>query len=123
MTLKNNRFILLVEDNLSVRDALVWTLEYAGFSVVAVQNGQEALNLLEKDPLPTLIFLDLMMPVIDGFEFREMKKQIPRISNIPTIITSAKTNLKKLERMPYENFLSKPFELSDLLAVISKYHE
>ncbi|HHF7364635.1 TPA: PleD family two-component system response regulator, partial [Legionella anisa] len=96
---KKEQFILLIEDNNAVSEALVWALDYAGYMTVAVRDGQEALNMLEKDPLPAIIFLDLMMPVLDGFEFRERKKTSQRIRNIPTIITSAQTNLEKMEKM------------------------
>ncbi|KTD66983.1 MULTISPECIES: response regulator [Legionella] len=117
---KQKQFILLIDDNSAVREALVWALEYAEYFTVAVQDGQEALNILEKDPLPVVIFLDLMMPVLDGFEFREKKKLCQRISNIPTIITSAKTNLEKMEKMPYETFLPKPFDLNELFHILKK---
>lgn len=122
MTLeKKNQFILLVDDNNEVREALIWALEYAGYVTVGVKNGQEALNFLEKNSLPAVIFLDLMMPVLDGMEFREKKKLSLRIKNIPTIITSAKTNLEKMGKMPYEIFLSKPFDLNDLLQILTHY--
>ncbi|VEB38957.1 two-component response regulator [Legionella sainthelensi] len=120
---KNEKFILLIEDNHSVREALVWALEYAGYLVVTVRNGEEALHFLKKNPIPFVIFLDLMMPVLDGFEFREKKRANQQIKNIPTIIASAKTNLEKVEGMHYESFLSKPFELNDLLELVRKYHE
>jgi len=119
---KKDSFILLIEDNKDVREALVWSLEYAGYRVVFAINGQEALNLLEKISLPFLIILDLTMPVLDGFQFREEKKLIPRIKNIPTIISSAKTNLEKIEKMPYESFLAKPFDLNKLLTIIKQYY-
>ncbi|MCE0722898.1 MULTISPECIES: response regulator [Legionella] len=118
---KKEQFILLIEDNNAVSEALVWALDYAGYMTVTVRDGQEALNMLEKDPLPAIIFLDLMMPVLDGFEFRERKKTSQRIRNIPTIITSAKTNLEKMEKMPHETFLSKPFDLNDVFQILNKY--
>lgn len=122
MTLeKKSPYILLVDDNNEVREAIIWTLEYAGYVTVGVKNGQEALNFLEKNPLPAVIFLDLMMPVLDGMEFREKKKLSIRIKNITTIITSAKTNLEKMEKMPHEIFLSKPFDLNDLLRILTNY--
>lgn len=122
MTLeKKSPYILLVDDNNEVREAIIWALEYAGYVTVGVKNGQEALNFLEKNPLPAVIFLDLMMPVLDGMEFREKKKLSIRIKNITTIITSAKTNLEKMEKMPHEIFLSKPFDLNDLLRILTNY--
>ncbi|WP_412757539.1 response regulator [Legionella bozemanae] len=119
---KKEQFILLIEDNSAVSEALVWALEYAGYTTVTVRNGQEALNMLEKDPLPAIIFLDLMMPVLDGFEFRERKKASQRIRSIPTIITSAKTNLEKMEKMQNETFLSKPFNLNDMFHILKEYN-
>jgi CheY-like chemotaxis protein len=123
MMAENNPFILLVEDNSAIREALVWALEYSEYSVVTVRNGQEALSFLEQDVLPNVIFLDLMMPVLDGIEFRERKKTINRIKDIPIIIASAKTNLEKIDKLPHESFMSKPFELNDLLGIIKKYFE
>jgi CheY-like chemotaxis protein len=123
MAEKKDPFILLVEDNCAIREALVWALEYSKYSVVTVRNGQEALSFLEHDVLPNVIFLDLMMPVLDGIEFRERKKTIKRIKDIPIIIASAKTNLEKIDKLPHESFMSKPFELNDLLGVIKKYFE
>lgn len=127
MTLeKKNQFILLVDDNNEVREALIWALEYAGYVTVGVKNGQEALNFLEKNSLPAVIFLDLMMPVLDGMEFREEKKLSLRIKNIPTIITSAKTNLEKMGKMPYEIFYQNHsisticFKFSPIISIITK---
>lgn len=119
----NKPFILLVEDNIAIREALVWALEYSKYTVVTVRNGQEALNFLEQNALPKLIFLDLMMPVLDGMEFRERKKQISRIKDIPIIIASAKANLDTIEQLPHESFMSKPFELNDLLSTIKQYYD
>lgn len=51
----------------------------------------------------------------------EKEKTSQRIRNIPTIITSAQTNLEKMEKMPHETFLSKPFDLNDVFHILKEY--
>lgn len=115
------KFILLIEDNKAVREALTWALEYNGYRVVATKNGQEALMTLENDPLPAIIFLDLMMPILDGLAFREKQKSISRLRNIPTVISSAKSALENMNKMPHEIILPKPFDLNNVFDIIKKY--
>src|SRR5207244_10672732 len=62
--------VLVVEDDFDLRDALVPILEYEGHRVVSAANGKEALERLQTMPPPSLILLDLMMPVMDGEQFR-----------------------------------------------------
>jgi CheY-like chemotaxis protein len=62
--------ILIVEDNPDTRETLADFLAFEGYAVRGAANGQEALTVLQKEPLPDLILLDLMMPVMDGCEFR-----------------------------------------------------
>lgn len=114
-------YILLIEDNSAIRDALVWVLEYERYKTITAQDGLMALKLLEHEPLPSLIFLDLMMPVLDGIKFRDQKKLSPKLRNIPTIITSGEPNLKDLKIMPHEALLPKPFDLDNFLNIIKKY--
>lgn len=71
----NKKYILLIEDNESIRKSLVWALEEEGYPIITASNGKHALNLLEKEPFPSLIILDLMMPEMDGWTFREQQKK------------------------------------------------
>lgn len=117
-----NKFILLVEDNQAIRDSLIWTLEYQGYSVLSAANGQEALDLLNTNTLPGIILLDMMMPVMNGFEFLAIKHSTPRLNLIPTVILTAKINLEKnMQLSAHEIFISKPFDVEGLLKIIQKY--
>jgi len=82
--------ILVVEDDLSTREALCRTLVSMGYAAHAAVNGKSGLNWLADNPAPSLILLDLMMPEMDGFEFlRELRKQ-PAFVDVPVIVVTAK---------------------------------
>ena len=68
---ENGAPILIVEDDADVRDTMVQVLESEGFSVRATRDGREALDALRAGLRPRLILLDLMMPVMNGWQFRE----------------------------------------------------
>ena len=70
--------ILIVDDDPDIRDSLKEVLEDEGYEVNGVANGREALDYLRKSPRPCVILLDLMMPVMDGWQFRKEQKQIRR---------------------------------------------
>ncbi|WP_412757751.1 response regulator [Legionella bozemanae] len=117
----NKKYILLIEDNESIRKSLVWALEEEGYPIITASNGKHALNLLEKESLPSLIILDLMMPEMDGWTFREQQKKNPQTREIPTIITSARNRLDEiLYPFPNELLFPKPFDINNLLEVIEQ---
>ncbi len=97
---------------------MISCLEYAGYLVVGCINGQEAINLLKQDMsnLPKLILLDMMMPVMDGSEFRKVQLADDKLSHIPIIVLSAGNSLVAHDNI-FEDvcFMSKPFELDELL--------
>jgi CheY-like chemotaxis protein len=73
----SGRTLLLVEDDADIREALSGLLAMEGFLVIGLPNGREALDWLRKSPRPELILLDLMMPVMDGWQFRVAQKEDP----------------------------------------------
>ena len=112
--------ILVVEDDPDVRDALVLVLEREGYAVTSANNGQEALERLRAAP-PALVILDLMLPVMDGFEFRVQQLQDPALARVPVIVLSSGGDLsRKVEPMHVEACLSKPLDLEELLALIAR---
>jgi CheY-like chemotaxis protein len=111
--------ILLAEDDDDLREAMLDTLEDAGYRVVAVPNGQEALTWLqETEALPSLILLDLMMPVMDGWQFREAQRSDPKASSIPVVILSAMGTHPTIEAAEY---LKKPTKAAPLIAVVERF--
>jgi CheY-like chemotaxis protein len=80
--------ILVVEDEADTREMLVMILGLYGFPTAAASNGQEALEYLRTHEPPKLILLDLMMPVMDGVEFRTAQLADPRLAHIPVVVVS-----------------------------------
>lgn len=115
--------ILVIDDDKEIRESLADVLSDEGYTVVLAENGQEGLDFLTTtDHLPSLVFLDLMMPVLDGQEFRKRQMRNPDLSNIPTILFSANGQLdKRALDIGMTDFLKKPIDLDELLAVAAKY--
>jgi CheY-like chemotaxis protein len=114
--------VLLVEDDLSIRDMLRELLEDEGYQVRSAGNGRDALACLRAGVPTRLILLDLMMPVMDGWAFREAQRADPALSPIPVIVLSADDALsEKALGMSAAAWLSKPFELGVLLDAIHRH--
>lgn len=113
-----NRRILLVEDDADIRESIAELLEGEGHTVVAAENGAEALAQLEKMPaLPDLILLDLMMPVKDGFQFRAEQRADARFAEVPVVVMSADPNLDaRRELLAARSYIRKPIDIRALLA-------
>jgi CheY-like chemotaxis protein len=114
--------ILVVEDEFAIRETVTEVLEGEGFRVTCASNGAEALIKLDEaaEP-PALILLDLMMPVMDGWEFRLAQRRNPRFSEIPVIVLSAGAGMEsRLAALSPDAFLPKPFELDHLLHTVAR---
>jgi CheY-like chemotaxis protein len=110
--------VLVVEDDEAVRDALQSVLEDEGFRVTAAENGLRALEILRSGQLPCLMLLDLMMPLMSGFELNEHVRQDPAMSELPVIIITA-AHAPVLPRAT--RVIRKPIRITELLAVVREY--
>jgi len=109
--------VLVVDDDPDILDALSEILEVEGYEVQRARNGREALQRLEQAP-PDLVLLDLMMPVMDGWEFA---RSLNPDARPPIIVLSADRNVSvKAQEIGALGWLAKPFELSELLAVVRR---
>src|SRR3954466_3369212 len=81
--------VMIVEDDADTREMLERFLELEGFDVRTAANGQLALEALQADGTPCVILLDLMMPVMNGWQFREVQVRDPRFSRIPVVVVTA----------------------------------
>jgi CheY-like chemotaxis protein len=117
--------VMVVEDDYAIRETLKELLEEEGYRVTQAANGAEALaRLRDTEGPPSLILLDLMMPVMDGWEFRDAIAEDPKFSDIPVVVISADHSLDtKVSSMDVQAWLSKPFELEQLLSTIGRYAE
>lgn len=114
--------VLVIDDDHDIREALVDILEDAGFSVATARHGAEALQLLKSAVRPSLILLDLNMPVMNGHEFRAAQQAIPALARIPTIVMSAADRLQEqAASMDVSEVLAKPVKLADLMALALRY--
>jgi CheY-like chemotaxis protein len=116
--------ILIVDDDSEIRSALTDLLTIAGYGVLEAANGQEALDLLGRpdEPLPCLIVLDVMMPILDGWEFRRRQIADPRLASIPVLVVTADTTApRRPEARSVQSFLMKPADPDALLRAIGRY--
>jgi CheY-like chemotaxis protein len=110
--------ILVVEDHADLRDLLALLLESEGFIVQTAANGAEALKSLDS-ARPSLILLDLMMPVMTGDEFRERQLADPRYRDVPVIcMTAAHDGRARAERIHADEYFQKPLDFDQLLTVV-----
>lgn len=110
--------ILLVDDNASNLKVLGTVLSSKGYRIALAANGDECLSFVDKQ-IPDLIFMDIMMPGMNGFETCEKLKSNPDSQNIPIIFISALANpqhIKKAFESGGVDYLTKPFNKDDLLA-------
>jgi CheY-like chemotaxis protein len=114
--------ILLVEDNDDIREMMAVALELGGHTVLPAVNGREALAKLREHPRPCLILLDLMMPVMNGWELRDALERDPELSEIPVVVVSAIT-ADVAQRLGATDYVPKPVDIDRLLDVVCEYCE
>ena len=111
--------ILVIEDDGDVRGCVSQLLRSEGFTVDGAENGQEALAYLRTHPAPSLILLDLTLPVVDGVEFRKRQLADARLAKIPVIVLSGRRDGPTCARkIGAADFLEKPVNLDELLHVV-----
>lgn len=114
--------VLIVEDDADTRDAMASLLRMEGYSVEGAEDGEAALEKIHGGVTPCLILLDLMMPEVDGHEFRRRQLAEPEIANVPVIVYSALRDVGILAtRMGAVAALRKPFDPAQLLAVVREH--
>ena len=110
--------VMIVEDDRDTREMLGRFLELEGFDVRTAANGQLALEALQEDSEPCVILLDLMMPVMNGWQFRERQVSDPRFSRIPVVVVTAAGPREDIPEINADGWLSKPVDFDRLLATI-----
>ena len=112
-----DRTVMVVEDDAAIREVVVEILAYEGFEPVEARNGLEALARLRRDGVaPALILLDLMMPVMNGWQFRIEQLRDPSLARIPVVLMSA----SEPEGLVADGHVVKPFDIPALLAAIAR---
>ena len=118
----HEHLVLLVDDHEEARDALAMLLKNEGFAVREASDGQEALDALYDGPRPCLVVLDLMMPGMDGWEFRRRQLRSPLFARIPTVVLSGHANLSAAATgLSAHEIMAKPVVLGRLLELVRDY--
>ena len=111
--------ILIVDDDLGIRELLDEILETEGYEILQAANGVQALELARAEQ-PDLILMDLMMPMLDGADAMAILKHDSRTRDIRIIAMSAGRNLRhQVDAVLADSFLAKPFDLDTLLADVA----
>ncbi|HEX3761517.1 MAG TPA: response regulator [Kofleriaceae bacterium] len=113
-----SRFVLIVDDDPDLLDVTSFVIENEGMAVETARHGQEALALLAAGRMPALVLLDLMMPVMNGWEFLAAVAKDPRLEHIPVVVLTA---AEHTEVPGAREVLSKPMDLKELLRVVEHY--
>ena len=112
--------VLIVEDDADLREMMAHMLTIEGFDAATVANGREALNYLQTAAKPNVILLDLMMPVMDGWEFRRRQKADPDLAPVPVIVLSA-LDQSRAATVDAAAFLKKPLDFDRLLELVRQH--
>ncbi len=114
-------YLLLVDDEPGLRDAVQAYLEDSGFTVEAAPNAKIGWELLEKR-LPDLVISDIMMPQVDGYQFLKQMREDPRFAKLPVVFLTARGMTKdRIQgyKSSVDAYLSKPFDPDELVAVVT----
>lgn len=114
--------VLIVDDDLELRHMVSIVLKKRGWDTVEAGNGREALQSLDSSALPSLILLDLNMPVMDGWEFRKRQLLDPRIAAVPVVVVSAQGLCDKTVGLDAK-VLRKPLDLGSLIAAVAPFQK
>jgi two-component system response regulator MprA len=113
----SQRKVLVIDDDLDLRDVLSDLLIDDGFEPICVDSGREALRYLRDGEPPSLILLDLMMPDMSGWEFRRAQLSDPVLAGIPVVVMTASRGPPPI---PAHAVVYKPVRLRHLLDVVHR---
>jgi CheY-like chemotaxis protein len=115
----SHRSVLIVDDDVDIREILAETLVESGFEVMTACNGLEALTAVRCMKVrPVVILLDLMMPIMDGYGFLEQRGSDPALASIPIAIVTAGHGVDRARLGDDLPILRKPFDVPHLLGVL-----
>ncbi len=111
-----------MDDEPSIRKVFGRSLRGAGFDVVIADDGPDGLQKMRDDPSIGLVLLDLNMPGMDGFQFREEQQADPRLRDVPTIVVTGEAIGRIVsEPLDADQYLFKPVGLDHLISVVNDY--
>jgi CheY-like chemotaxis protein len=118
MDIDTSQIVLIVDDDPDLLEVTSFVIENEGITVETATDGEEALARLRKGKLPRLVLLDLMMPVMNGWEFLEEVAKDPVLKAIPIVVLTAAEHTEIAGAM---DVLIKPMDLTVLLRIVEHY--
>lgn len=115
--------VLIADDEMDIVETLKFMLESEGFDVLTAYNGEEALK-IARSAIPDIILLDVMMPKINGYKVARLLKFDKKFQNIPILMITARSQEEDRligEETGADEYITKPFEISDVIELINKY--
>jgi CheY-like chemotaxis protein len=116
--------VAIVDDDADIREVIGAALEDEGYSTIQASDGRAALQMLQRaEPKPNLILLDLMMPMMDGWQLQRRLREDPELADIPIVIMTAHAGFGRAVRsaQPETPVLPKPLDLDHLLETVETY--
>lgn len=114
--------LLVVDDQPEIRETLAEILEEEGFEVETAANGRAALECLQRAGCPCLVLLDLMMPVMSGWEFVVRLRGDARLARTPFILLTGIGDARQhADELGASGYLDKPVDLTQLLRLVHRY--
>ena len=115
--------VMVVDDNDDIRESFAFLIRQLGYEVETAADGAEALAKLETRALPNLILLDLMMPVMDGWQLRRRMLARPEWASIPVVLLSCAGGLEReAAALGALDYLQKPVDLSTVYRLVAQAH-
>ena len=113
--------VMVIEDDPDCLEAMADALQFDGYEVIVSTNGLEALGHLKAHRPPDLILLDLMMPVMDGWEFLRAQRELAPLAHVPVALLSGERELDRLAaELAVEGHIQKPIALDKLLETVQR---
>jgi CheY-like chemotaxis protein len=117
---REERIVLVVEDDADLQQMVQLVLEGAGYHVATASEGTEAMQRVAQS-MPAAILLDMKMPGMDGWEFaRRFRERYDREAPL-VVLTAAENARQRAQEIGAEDYLGKPFEIDDLLAKVRRF--
>lgn len=112
--------VLVVDDDASIRQLLQLALTNRGYEVVSADHGKAALEAIQAAP-PSIVLLDMRMPVMDGWAFAAAYRETPEPRAPIIVLTAARDAALYASQIQADAFLAKPFALADLFGLVSRF--
>ncbi len=114
--------VLVIDDDVDILETIQMVLEGSGYEVLTAQSGLDALDLLRAGKPVRLILLDMMMPTMSGWEFREAQQRDPAIANIPVVVMTGDSRVTdKAATVGAAGYIRKPMNVDMLQSTIARF--